>query len=76
MTLELAIVSVLAGIMLGLRYKVLILVPAVFVATIFAMTVAIARGDHFWSITLAMAIPGTAVQLGYLAGLVIRAAMG
>jgi len=76
MTLELVIVSVLAGIALGLRYMVLILVPAVIVATIFAMTVAIARGDHFWSIFLAMAIPGTAVQLGYLAGIAIRAAMG
>ena len=76
MALELAIVSVLAGTALGLRYKVLILVPAVFVATIFAMTVAIARGDHFWSIILAIAIPGSAVQFGYLAGIVIRAAVG
>jgi len=76
MALELAIVGMLAGIALGLRYKVLILVPAVALAMIFAMTVAIARGDHFWSIILAMAILGTAVQLGYLAGIVIRAAVG
>src|SRR5262245_3040658 len=57
-------IAELNGIVLGLRYKVLILVPAVFVATIFAMTVPIARGDHFWSITLAMAIPGIAVEQG------------
>jgi len=76
MAFELAIVSVLAGIALGLRYKVLILVPAVTLAMIFAMMVAIARGDHFWSIILVMAIPGTAVQFGYLAGIVIRAAVG
>jgi hypothetical protein len=50
--------------------------PAVTLATIFAMVVAIARGDHFWSIILAIAIPGSAVQFGYLAGIVIRAAVG
>jgi hypothetical protein len=76
MAFELAIVSVLAGIGLGLRYKVLILVPAVTLAMIFAMIVAIVRGDHFWSIILVIAIPGTAVQLGYLVGIAIRATVG
>jgi len=76
MTPEFAIISVLAGIALGLRYKVVILVPAVTLAIIFAMIVGIARADHFWSITLAMVILGTAVQFGYLAGIAIRAALG
>jgi len=76
MAFELAIVGVLAGIGLGLRYKVLILVPAVTLTMIFAMIVAIARGDHFWSIILVTAIPGTAVQLGYLVGIAIRATVG
>jgi hypothetical protein len=76
MTLELAIISALAGITLGLRYKVLILAPAVTLAMLFAMMVGVARADHFWSIVLAMVILGTAVQLGYLAGIVIRAAVG
>jgi len=76
MALELAIISVLAGIALGLRYKVLILVPAVALAMVFAIIVGIARADHFWSIILAMVIVGTAVQLGYLVGIAIRAAVG
>jgi hypothetical protein len=76
MALELAIVGVLAGMGLGLRYKVLILVPALTVAMVFAMIVAIACGDHLWSIILTMAIPGTTVQLGYLAGIVMRVALG
>ena len=76
MVLELAIVSVLAGIALGLRYKVLILVAAVALAMTVAMIVAIERGDHFWSVILAMVIPGTGVQLGYLAGIVLLAAVG
>ena len=76
MTLELAIISMLAGIALGLRYKVFVLVPAVTFAVIFAAIGGIAHGDRLWSILLAMAILGTAVQFGYLAGIMIRAAVG
>jgi len=76
MVLELAVVGVLAGIALGLRYKVLILVPAVALAVVFAMIVGIARADHIGSIVLTMVIVGTAVQLGYLVGIAIRAAVG
>jgi hypothetical protein len=76
MTLELAIVSGLAGIALGLRYRVMVLVPAVTLAIIFAVTIGIARADHFWSVIFGVVILGTAVQLGYLAGIAIRAAVG
>jgi len=76
MTPELAIIGILAGIALGMRYTVVILVPAVTFAIIFAMIVGIARADHFWSIILAMVVLGTAVQLGYLAGTAIRTAVG
>jgi len=75
MTFELAIISVLAGIALGLRFKVLILVPAVILAMIFAIIIGVARADTFWSIVLAMAILGAAVQFGYLAGIMLRAAV-
>ncbi len=76
MTLELAIISMLAGIALGLRYKVFVLVPAVTFAVIFAAMGGIAHGDRLWSILLAMAILGTAVQFGYVAGIMIRASVG
>jgi hypothetical protein len=76
MTSELAIISILAGITLGMRYKVVILVPLVTLAIIFAMIVGIARGDHFGSIVLAMVMLGGAVQVGYLAGTAIRATVG
>jgi hypothetical protein len=75
MTLELATISVLAGIALGLRYKVLILVPAITVAMLFAIIIGVAHADRFWSIVLATVILGTAVQFGYLAGIVMRAAI-
>ena len=72
MTRPLAIIS-LVGIVLGLRYKVLILVPAVMFAVLFAIIVGVARADNFWSIVLTTVVLGTAVQLGYLAGVVIGA---
>jgi len=75
MTFELAIISFLAGIALGLRFKVLILVLAVTLAMMFAMIIGVARADHFWSIVLAMAILGAAVQFGYVAGILIRSAI-
>jgi hypothetical protein len=76
MTLELAIISVLAGTALGLRYKVFVLVPAVTLTIMFAVMGGIAHGDRLWSILLAMTILGTAVQFGYLVGIMIRAAVG
>jgi hypothetical protein len=76
MTFELAIISVLAGVALGLRYKVFVLVPAVTLTIMFAVIDGIAHGDRLRSILLAMAILGTAVQFGYLAGISIRAAVG
>lgn len=76
MTLELAIIGVLAGVVLGLRYKVLILVPAVAMAIVFAVIVGVASADHFWSIVLATVVAATSVQLGYLVGIVIRAVAG
>jgi hypothetical protein len=74
MSLRLAIIiSALAGIALGLRYKVAILIPVVGFIMMFAMVIAIARGDP---IILAVAMPGTTIQLGYLAGISVRAAVG
>jgi hypothetical protein len=76
MSVELATITFVAGIALGLRYRIGILVPAVVFVVIFALIVGIARGDHIWSIIWAMMIGGTAVQLGYLIGISIRAAIG
>ena len=73
MTLELALSAFLAGVALGLRYKVVILIPAIVLVMLFAMIVGIARGDRFLSLILAVAIPGAAIQIGYLAGAHIRA---
>jgi hypothetical protein len=76
MELQLAIIGVLAGAALGLRYKVFVLVPAVTLAMIFAAMAGIAHGNHLGSIILAMVILGATVQFGYLTGIMIHAAAG
>jgi hypothetical protein len=76
MALQLAIISLLAGIALGLRCKVFVLVPAITLAMIFAVVAGVAHGDQLGSIILAMVIFATAVQFGYLAGVAIHAAAG
>jgi hypothetical protein len=71
MAIALAIISVLVGIALGLRFKVLVLVPAITLTTLFALVVGLVRGEGFGAIVLAMVIVGTAIQLGYLVGIVL-----
>ena len=73
MALEI-IISFFAGAILGgMRFKVMGVVVAVLVSMLFAASVEVVGTDHFWSIVMAMILVGTAVQIGYLAGLFIRA---
>jgi hypothetical protein len=73
MALEIAIIYILAGAALGLRFKVLILAPAVTLTMLFAAIIGITRGDTFWAIAIEMILYVTAIQVGYLAGILIRA---
>src|SRR5215831_6879523 len=75
MALELAFYWRRGGHCAGLRYTILILVPAILFAIISAITVGVVRADSFWSIGLMTVALVTAVQLGYLAGVVLRAAI-
>jgi hypothetical protein len=70
--LEFAIIGILVGIALGLRYKILILMAAVMLAIVFVIIVGIARADSVWSIALTTVGVVIAVQLSYLAGVAIR----
>jgi hypothetical protein len=70
MAIEVAVIGVVVGIVLGLRYKVLILVPAAMFAMISAIIIGVAHADGLWSIVLMTVELITAVQLGYLAGTV------
>jgi hypothetical protein len=74
MTLGLVIVSFVIGATFGgLGFKVMIVVPAALVAMLLAAMAGVAHADHFWSIVTTMILAGTAVQIGYLTGILIRA---
>ena len=74
MLLELTIIGAAVGVALGLRYKVLILVLTIIPATILAAMVGVMRADSLSWVVLMIGVVGSAVQLGYLAGITIRAA--
>jgi hypothetical protein len=73
MALELAIIGIVAGAVLGLRFNVLALVPGIMFAMLAYVIVGVARADGVWSIILMAALLGVAIQVGYLAGAALHA---
>ena len=59
------------GLALGLRFKAFVLVPAAVVSWFVSCCIGMIYGDAFWSILFAAFLAGTALQVGYLAGIVI-----
>jgi hypothetical protein len=62
----------LIGATFSVRFNVLILFPAIGLALFGTAAVGIAHGDRIGSIALIMVLIGTALQLGYLAGIDMR----
>jgi hypothetical protein len=67
--MALAIIGVLVGITLGLRFNVVVLISAIALAVMFALIFGLARDDGFWSIVLAVVTVGMAIKLGYFVGI-------
>jgi hypothetical protein len=72
--LTLTIVTILVGAVLGLRYKVFTLLPAVTFVLVFVIGVGVARGAGIWRIALDMMVATAALQLGYAGGSAFAAA--
>ena len=66
-------IGALIGAVLGLRFKVFILIPAIIVAAIGVAAIELARGDHAGSVPLTIILTATALQVGYLVGFIARA---
>jgi hypothetical protein len=62
----------LAGMALGQRFKVFVLVPAIALTLVFTIGAGIAGADAALSIGLMTAAAATSLQVGYLAGSGIR----
>ena len=67
-----AVIGALAGITLGLRFKVLVLVPAI----LFAAVIIIASGHELKVIALTVFGTAVALQIGYVVGCRLRVITG
>jgi hypothetical protein len=73
MTLTTFGIVFLIGAALSLRFKVLILPPAIGLTVVGTAGVGIAHGDRIGTVILTIALVAVAMQIGYLFGLVARA---
>jgi hypothetical protein len=73
--MTLAMISLLVGMVLGQRFKVLILVPAMALALVLAVGTGVASADTVWSIVLMAAATTAGLQIGYFVGVGIRYVM-
>ena len=64
----------LIGATLSVRFKVLILFPAIGLAAVGTAAVGMAYGDPIGAVIVTIALVAAALQIGYLSGLITRAA--
>jgi hypothetical protein len=67
--LTLAIITMLIGMLLGMRFKVLVLLPTMMLAIVAVLGGGIAHHEQAGSIALAILIAIVGVQVGYVGGL-------
>jgi len=65
-------ICTIAGILLGLRFKALVLCPAIIVAAIAMAGIGIAAGNPIKLIALDIGLVAMALQMGYVGGCIIR----
>ena len=63
-----ALIGTLAGVLLGLRFKVLVVVPFILILA----CAIIATGDGLKAIALTILATAVLLQIGYMLGLVVR----
>jgi hypothetical protein len=70
--MTLLIISLLMGMVLGQRFKVLVLVPAMVFVLLVAIGEGTARAEGLWPTALLAMVAIASLQIGYLAGTGIR----
>jgi hypothetical protein len=73
--MALMIFALLAGAVLGQRFNVFVLVPAIGFALLAAIGIGLLHADRIWSTVLMAATVTASLQIGYLAGIGLRAAL-
>ena len=67
-----ALVSLLIGLMLAQRFKVLSLIPVILLTLLFALTAALSGANATWTSALTAAVAIAGLQVGYLLGIGLR----
>jgi hypothetical protein len=67
-----ALVSLLLGLVLAQRFKVLSLLPVIVLTGVFVFPAALSDATPAWTSALTFAVANAALQLGYLLGLAVR----
>jgi membrane protein DedA with SNARE-associated domain len=68
----LSMVSLLVGVVLGQRFKVIVLIPATAIVLVLAVATGVTPAQTAWSIILMVAAAATSMQIGYLIGIGVR----
>jgi hypothetical protein len=66
------LIALMTGLVLGTRYRFLILIPATVFAATAILAVGLTHGDDIGSMALAMLIAAICLQAGYVTGLCAR----
>lgn len=74
--LILAMLCICIGAVLGARFKILILVPAIGLGCAAVLAAGIARGDGAMAILVAVVVASSGLQIGYLCGVLMQHAGG
>jgi hypothetical protein len=73
----LILIGILVGaLLLGLRFTVFVLVPVICIALATTAVGGVVRGDDLWQLAISMIMIATAVQVGYILGVIIRFVTG
>ena len=72
----LAMTAIIIGALLGQRFKVFILVPAIAISSAATFGIGMAHNSSLWSSLLATVLAISALQMGYLGGAVLRFSAG
>ena len=70
------VISLLVGLLLGQRFKVLILLPAIALILMLTIGTGIVRPDALWAIVVMAVGTVASLQIGYLVGIAIRRCPG
>ena len=70
-----ALVSLLIGLVLAQRFKVLSLIPVILITLLFALTAELSGANAAWNAVLTAAAAIAGLQLGYLLGIGLRQLM-